>query len=155
VPARVFDTDVRLIPAEEMIWSKAFIMERERYDGNDVMHLLRARAAQLDWRRLIDRFGPRWRVLLAHLVLFGFVYPAERRGVPEAVIAQLLARLGAEGAAEPPSTRICQGTLLSRAQYLTDIGAWGYTDARLAPDIRMEPADIERWTAGIADDGPL
>ena len=31
-----------LIPAEEMIWSKAFIMERERYDGADVAHILRA-----------------------------------------------------------------------------------------------------------------
>jgi hypothetical protein len=153
VPARVFDTDVRLIPAEEMIWSKAFIMERERYDGNDVMHLLRARARELDWGRLIYRFGDRWRVLLAHLILFGFVYPAERRGVPEAAIAELVARLRAEGATEPPPDRVCQGTLLSRAQYLTDIGPWGYRDARLAPDVRMGPEDIERWTRGIAEDG--
>ena len=29
---------VRLTPAEEMIWSKAFIQERERYDGADVAH---------------------------------------------------------------------------------------------------------------------
>jgi hypothetical protein len=155
VPARVFGTEVRLIPAEEMIWSKAFIMERERYDGNDVMHLLRARAGSLDWRRLIDRFGHRWRVLLAHLVLFGFVYPAERRGVPEAVTWELLARLRAEGAAEPPRDRVCQGTLLSRAQYLMDIGPWGYRDARLAPDVRMGPEDIDLWTRGIAEDGQL
>jgi hypothetical protein len=155
VPARVFDTEVRLIPAEEMIWSKAFIMERERYDGNDVMHLLRARASSMDWRRLIDRFGDRWRVLLAHLVLFGFVYPAERRGVPESVLAELLGRLRAEGAADPPADRVCQGTLLSRAQYLTDIGKWGYRDARLAPDVRMNAEDIQRWTAGIAEDGQL
>jgi hypothetical protein len=128
-------------------------MERERYDGNDVMHLLRARAGSLDWGRLIARFGGRWRVLLAHLILFGFVYPAERRGVPEAAISELLARLRAEGAADPPSDRVCQGTLLSRAQYLTDIGPWGYRDARLAPDVRMGPEDIERWTAGIAADG--
>ena len=32
---------VRLSPAEEMIWSKAFIQERERFDGADVLHLLR------------------------------------------------------------------------------------------------------------------
>ena len=52
------------VPAEEMIWSKAFIMERERYDGNDVAHLLHARAAELDWSRVLRRFGPHWRVLL-------------------------------------------------------------------------------------------
>jgi hypothetical protein len=153
VPARVFDTDVRLIPAEEMIWSKAFVMERERFDGNDVIHLLRARGPHLDWRRLIDRFGPRWRVLLAHLVLFGFVYPAERTRVPEAAMSELLARLRAERAEEPPLERVCHGTLLSRAQYLVDIGPWGYRDARLGPDVRMTAEDIERWTAGIAVDG--
>ena len=53
-------------------------MERERYDGADIAHLLRARADQLAWRRLLRRFGPHWRVLLGHLVLFGFVYPGER-----------------------------------------------------------------------------
>jgi hypothetical protein len=155
VPARVFDTDVRLIPAEEMIWSKAFVMERERYDGNDVMHLLRARAPELDWRRLIARFGGRWRVLLAYLVLFGFIYPAERGRVPEAALAELLARLRAEAAQAPSPDRVCQGTLLSRAQYLVDIGPWGYRDARLAPDVRMDAEDIERWTRGIAEDGQL
>src|SRR2546421_6644517 len=31
VPARVIDMDVRLIPPEEMIWSKGLIMERERF----------------------------------------------------------------------------------------------------------------------------
>ena len=48
VEEEIFGRPVRLIPPEEMIWSKAFIMERERYDGNDVIHLLRARAGSLD-----------------------------------------------------------------------------------------------------------
>ena len=44
---------VKLAPAEEMIWSKAFIMERERYDGADVAHLLHACARRMDWQRLL------------------------------------------------------------------------------------------------------
>lgn len=155
VPARVFDTDVHLIPAEEMIWSKAFVMERERYDGNDVVHLLRARGAEMDWRRLIDRFGKHWRVLLAHIVVFGFVYPAERGRVPAEVMTELLGRVLAEMSQAPPPDRVCQGTLLSRSQYLMDIGPWGYRDVRLAPQVRMRADDIERWTRGIAKDGQL
>jgi hypothetical protein len=50
--ARVFGTTVRLVPVEEMIWSKGFVQERERYDGADIDHLLRAAADRLDWRRL-------------------------------------------------------------------------------------------------------
>ena len=93
VPETVLGVPVRLCPAEEIIWSKGFIMERERYDGNDVAHLLRARGATLDWDRVLRRFGPHWRVLLSHLVLFGFIYPAERTQIPRHVQDDLLRRL--------------------------------------------------------------
>jgi hypothetical protein len=153
VPETVLGVPVRLCPAEEIVWSKAFIMERERYDGNDVAHLLRARGTEMDWDRLLRRFGDHWRVLLSHLVLFGFIYPAERGAVPARVHDELLRRLQAEASATPPDERTCQGTLISRAQYLVDIGPWGYRDARLEPGIKMTPADIALWTRAIdADD---
>ena len=31
---------------EEMIWMKAYIMERERFDGADIAHILRCCAAR-------------------------------------------------------------------------------------------------------------
>ncbi len=148
----VLGVPVRLCPAEEMIWSKGFIMERERYDGNDVAHLLRARGDTLDWTRLLRRFGDHWRVLLSHVVLFGFIYPGERGRVPSRVHDELMRRLQAEATANPPDERICRGTLISRAQYLVDIGPWGYRDARLAPGIEMTPADIAHWTRAIDSD---
>ncbi|HEY7410960.1 MAG TPA: hypothetical protein VII13_09475 [Vicinamibacteria bacterium] len=144
---RVLGRDALLIPAEEMIWSKAFIMERERFDGNDVMHVLRARGDRLDWDRLLRRFGRHWRVLFAHLVLFGFVYPAERGRIPARVLRALAGRLAAdEDGAEPG---LCRGTLISREQYLPDLRLWGYRDARLELDVQMDEADIARWTAAI------
>jgi hypothetical protein len=154
VPETVLGVRVRLCPAEEIIWSKSFIMERERYDGNDVAHLLRARGPQFDWDRLLRRFGVHWRVLLSHLVLFGFIYPAERRAIPARVLEDLIRRLQSEVAATPPADKMCQGTLISRAQYLVDIGPWGYRDARLEPGIKMTPADIAHWTRAIDTDGP-
>jgi len=60
---------------EEMIWMKAYIMERERFDGADIAHILRCCVAEIDWPHLVRRFGPDWRVLLSHLVLFGYIYP--------------------------------------------------------------------------------
>jgi hypothetical protein len=152
VAETVLGIPVRLCPAEEIIWSKGFIMERERYDGNDVAHLIRAKGAELDWDRLLRRFGPHWRVLLSHLVLFGFIYPAEREKVPSSVQDDLVHRLQAEGAAGAPADKTCQGTLISRAQYLVDIGPWGYRDARLEPGIKMTPADIAQWTRAIDED---
>jgi hypothetical protein len=154
VPETVLGIPVRLCPAEEIIWSKGFIMERERYDGNDVAHLLHARADALDWGRLLRRFGEHWRVLLSHVVLFGFIYPTERGRIPAEVQDELMRRLQAEGTATPPDERTCRGTLISRAQYLVDIGPWGYRDARLNPGIKMTPADIAHWTHAIDADAP-
>jgi hypothetical protein len=150
VTGRVFDTDVRLIPAEEMIWSKGLIMERERYDGADVAHLLNAAAPKLDWHRLIRRYGVHWRALFAHLVLFGFIYPSDRSKIPAWVIEDFAQRVPKETGA---SEKICFGTIISRQQYLMDINQLGYKDARLQPIGNMTPDEIAAWTAGIEVDG--
>jgi hypothetical protein len=149
VSGTVFDLPVRLIPAEEMIWSKAFIMERERFDGADIMHLLRARAAQFDWQRVLRRFNSHWRVLLSHLLMFGYVYPHERATIPQWVMDELLFRLQREFHEPPPRERVCHGTVISREQYLTDIERWEYQDARLAPHGHMTREEIGLWTKAI------
>jgi hypothetical protein len=154
VEATVFDRPVRLIPVEEMIWSKAFIMERERFDGADVVHIIRASAERVDWPRLVARFGDHWRVLMSHLVMFGFIYPCERHRVPPGVLSELSTRLQRELGTPAAGERVCQGTILSRAQYLVDVERWGYTDPRLAPVGNLTEGEAEAWTAGIADDGP-
>lgn len=150
VKEKVFGVDVELIPPEEMIWSKGLIMERERFDGADVAHVLRAVGDRLDWQRLIDRFGKYWRALYAHIVLFGFIYPSDRMKVPSWVIDELTRRLQAEKG--NPGEQVCNGTIVSRQQYLKDIHEWGYEDARLVDGV-MSEEDIELWTAGIAVDG--
>jgi hypothetical protein len=143
---------IRVCPAEEIIWSKGYICERERYDGADINHLLRARGARFDWRRLLDRFGPHWRVLLSHLVLFGFVYPADRDQVPRWVMDELLARLGREDHEPPPPRHVCQGTLLSRTQYVMDVERWEYEDARRDAESGMSADQAWVWTeAGLRE----
>jgi hypothetical protein len=151
-PGRVLGVPVWLCPPEEMVWSKAFIMERERYDGADVAHLILACGRHMDWRRLVWRFGRRWRVLLSHLILFGFVYPCERGAVPDAVMAHLLRRLDRERAWPGDDARVCHGTLLSRQQYLVDVAARGYEDGRLQPRGEMTADEIADWTAAIPPD---
>src|SRR5262245_1244107 len=149
VDEAVLGVPVKLCPAEEMVWSKAFIMERERYDGADVAHLLRHCSGMVDWERLLRRFGASWRVLLNHLVLFGFIYPGERGLVPSSIMRELINRLLAELDVPTRDSKLCQGTLLSRAQYLVDIDEWGYEDARLAPRGGMTPEQVAEWTAAL------
>ncbi|TWO70335.1 nucleotidyltransferase family protein [Caenimonas sedimenti] len=148
--ADVLGVPVRIANAEDGLLSKAFIMERERYDGADVAHLIQANAEHLDWPGLLKRFSANWRVLLAHLTLFGYIYPGERHRVPQWLMDELTARLAAESA-QPPAAdpHVCAGTLLSREQYLHDVEQLGYVDGRLTPVSTMTEDDVARWTEAI------
>ena len=140
---------VKLSAPEEILWMKAYIMERERFDGADVAHILESCAEKLDWPHLVGRFGSDWRVLLSHLVLFGYIYPSERGRIPTAVMNDLIERLRAE-TPNLAADRVCRGTLLSRSQYLADVQKRGFRDARLEQRAHMDAADIAHWTNAIA-----
>jgi hypothetical protein len=146
----LFGISVRYIPPEEMIWSKGFIMERERYDGADINHLILACGKTLDWKRLVDRFGPHWRVLLSHLILFGFVYPSERGSIPGWVMRELMLRLERD-LGNASDERACLGTLLSREQYKVDVDERGFRDSRLQPFGNMTEKQIRDWDAHAGD----
>jgi len=148
----VLGQPMRVCPAEEMIWSKAFVMERERFDGADVIHLLLAQGPDLDWSRLLDRFQPHRLVLLSHLVLFLFIYPSESGPVPSWVWKDLLAGLEAERSGSRDADRICRGTLLSRGQYLEALER-GFRDPRLPPEGTMKRKDVVAWTNAAREEG--
>ena len=141
--------DVKLCAPEEMIWMKAFIMERERFDGADIAHILVTCAEKLDWQHLVQRFGPDWRVLLSHLVLFGYIYPSDQARVPTSIMSDLIGRLQRDAAPSGEPKRLCRGTLLSRKQYLVDVQKWGFHDARLGKRVHMDSEDIVQWTKAI------
>jgi hypothetical protein len=141
----VFGRSVRYCPVEESIWQKAFIMERERFDGADIAHLLRAQSDKLDWHRLLRRFGAHWRVLFSFVTLFGYIYPTQRTKIPDWVQRRLADSFTREVGQNAPGERVCAGTLLSRAQFLVDIQEWGYRDAR-APELMSQQA-LTQWTA--------
>ena len=149
IEADVLGMPVKIAPVEELLWQKAFVMERERYDGADVAHILRSCAETLDWDRVVRRFGGYWQLLLSYLVLFGFIYPSERHRIPERVVNELTARLQTEISGPPSDDKVCRGTLTSRAQYLLDLGRYGYEDARLQPRGNMTPEDAVYWTWAI------
>jgi hypothetical protein len=76
------------------------------------------------------------------------VYPSEIAALPSSVLEDLSHRM-CELRLAPQQERVCQGTLVSRAQYLLDIGQYGYADARLAPRGGMSAEDAIFWTWAI------
>ena len=128
--AQVLGQEALIVPAEEMIWQKAFIQERERFDGADIHHLLRCKGARLDWNHLLSRFEPHWHVLYVHLITFRFAFPSHKDQVPGWVMRKLAARLALEEEEPVAAQSICRGSLLSRQQYLHELNSLGYRDAR-------------------------
>jgi len=132
LPIEVHGYPTRLVPAEEQLWSKAFVQDRDRFDGADVIHLILGRGRHFDWKRLLRRFEGHERVLLAHLLLFGYAYPCERDVVPTWVVDQLQAIVRDEPAV-PRDDHLCRGPNLAQRGYFTAIQEWGYHDGRVAP----------------------
>lgn len=145
----VLDMTVQLCPVEEMIWSKAFVMARDRFDGADVAHLILSCGDRLDWARLLDRFGVQWRVLFSHLILFGFIYPSERSQIPTWVMRDLTQRLQQDTTGPKIAEKLCQGTLLAPSEYQIDVEQGRYKDARLQPQGNLTTAEVSQWVEHV------
>jgi Uncharacterised nucleotidyltransferase len=128
VQVEILGRKVRLMPAEEVLWTKMLVEDRHRFDGADVNHIVRKQGPELDWKRLLMRMEPYWEIFLSHLLQFRFIYPSERNVVPEWLMKDLLSRVETQLTAPVPVEAVCRGPLLSKTQYLVDIEEWGYRE---------------------------
>lgn len=96
-------SQVGMLPAEELIFAKLYVMQRERCDWPDLLNILWARGRGLDWPRMMEMVGEDWALVGGLLSVFGWLCPAEARELPD----WLWARVGvappieAESAGEP------------------------------------------------------
>jgi hypothetical protein len=130
----VLGVSVRVIAPTELIWSKAFVQMRHRYDGADIVHLILKQHVRVDWPRLLSYMDPHWEIFLAHLLNFRWAYPSERDHVPRWLMWELLERLRRQLDEPAPSAAICRGPLLSQLDYEAAVKEWGFTDATEAEE---------------------
>jgi Nucleotidyl transferase of unknown function (DUF2204) len=72
---------IRAIPIEELIWSKLYVLQRERTDWGDVFNLIDARADTIDWTRLLSRVAEDKPLLAGALSVFGWLAPARAQDI--------------------------------------------------------------------------
>jgi hypothetical protein len=138
---------VRVAPPEELLWHRLFVSERHRSDVSDILHLILCRGDELDWERLLRRVDGHWRLLLAQVHLYDFVYPGHRPRIPQWVRQRLHDAAGAEMDAVGEAN-ICQGTLISRFSYNIDVNEWGFRDPREEAVRERQGMEITREIAG-------
>lgn len=136
-------TPVRVAAVEELIWHRLFVSERHRSDMADIVHLILMRGDEVDWGRLVERIEPHWRLLLAQIHLFDFVYPGHRRRIPGWIREELYERAYEEIEVEG-DPRVCNGTLLSRFSFAIDVNEWQFRDPRKEAVLAMRAEPIIR-----------
>src|SRR5262245_19179278 len=128
IPTRLFGLDVNVLGVTELIWSKVFIQNRDRYDGADVAHLINKKHDEIGWKLLLSYMDQYWEVLLTHVLNFRFIYPSERELVPRWLLDELLSRLQQQIALPTSRIKMCRGRLYSKTDYAVDVVKWGFAD---------------------------
>jgi Nucleotidyl transferase of unknown function (DUF2204) len=137
-PAEVFGIPVKVLGPEELIASKLFVTRRERFDGADIAHVIYGTKGQLDWGWLMSLIGEHWKLLLWHLVLYQYTYPAQTNYVPRAVWDDLLGRFRQE-IDDPNPKAPFHGSLIDPRMFAIDVDEWGMADLHQAYREKREP----------------
>jgi hypothetical protein len=142
---------VRIAPPEELIWHRLFISERHRHDMSDIVHVILCHGETLDWKRLVNRVGEHWPLLLSQILMFSYVYPGYRTNIPSWVPEHLLERAREQIGRTEDDPNFTRGPLISRFSFTIDTHEWGFDSpraelvrtARQKPEIRaITEADV-------------
>lgn len=117
----------RILAPEELLASKLFVARRERFDGADVVHLIRACGDRLDWDRILELLDTHWELLLGALILFAYVYPGRTDLVPKDLWEGLTSRF-LERVSHPHPETPSRGTLVDPLMFAIDVKEWGERD---------------------------
>jgi hypothetical protein len=101
-----------LLPAEEEMWSKLYVLQRDRCDWPDALNLLYGVGPELDWRHLVTRVADDRPLLAGLLSTFAWICPERARELPGWLWGEL--RISAPETAQPDVTRSRAGLLDSR-----------------------------------------
>ena len=140
-PCNIFGVDSRVLGAEELIASKMFVTRRERFDGADICHVIYGTRGKLDWTYMMDlvhQHGDHWEIMLWHLVLYHYVYPARTDAVPRHIWDMLLTKFR-EAVTNPDQNAKFRGSLIDENMFYIDVNEWGL--ANTIEDLResIEP----------------
>ena len=72
-----------VVPAEELVRVKLYVMQRERCDWVDVLNIMAGSVERIDWRWLVARMARDMPLLQAALAIFSWMSPARARALPE------------------------------------------------------------------------
>jgi hypothetical protein len=80
---QMFNQQFRVVPPEELIWSKIYVLQRDRCDWPDILNLIGATGPSLDWHHLLNRAGEDQPLIKGLVSVFSWVSPDRARELPK------------------------------------------------------------------------
>lgn len=81
-PVQLRGETFAVVPPEELVRVKLYVMQRERCDWVDVLNVLAGAASEIDWRWLVQRMGRDLPLLHGVLAVFNWLCPERARKLP-------------------------------------------------------------------------
>jgi hypothetical protein len=76
---------LRAVGAEELLWQKVYVVQRDRCDWPDLFNLIYAAGPELDWDRVLQRFDTDAPLLAGLLSVFTWLCPGHRHLLPDRI----------------------------------------------------------------------
>jgi hypothetical protein len=71
-----------VIPPEELIWAKLYVLQKDRCDWSDILNIIYATGETLDWEHLLGRLIQDLPLLRGVLSVFAWLSPGRARELP-------------------------------------------------------------------------
>ena len=97
---------ISLVPPEELLWCKLYVIQRDRCDWTDIFNLVHEYGPQMDWPRLIRRVEQDVPLLRAMLTAYGWLCPTGVKRLPASLLRRLKAAERAMRSRPPSHDRI-------------------------------------------------
>ena len=72
-----------VVPAEELLWCKLYVMQKDRCDWPDIVNLIHAAGSTLNWNHLMRRLGDDLPLLTGLLHVYGWLCPGSDLKLPQ------------------------------------------------------------------------
>jgi hypothetical protein len=106
-PVKLHGRPYGVMPVEELVRVKLYVMQRERCDWVDVLNVLAAAVERISWPWLVERMGRDLPLLHGALALFNWMCPARAQALPPWLRKQMaLPRVDSEDLAATEERRV-------------------------------------------------
>jgi hypothetical protein len=106
----VADERLRLLAPEYSLWSKLYVLERDRCDWPDCLKILYGVGPEIDWSKLLANVGADLPALAGLVSVFGWMAPRRAREFPPFVWERLHL--------QPPTEEIDESVVRERISFL-------------------------------------